>query len=217
MANISFPRFVPFEEGFPPLLVPAGLSFPRGKITEVFGKGTSGGTTLILSAVSKAAAEGEACVYVDACDALDAGAAGGMGIGLHRLLWVRCGGDTPRAMKATDLVLQAGSFGVVVLDLGDVPVEMTRRIPLNYWYRFRRAVEGTRTIFLVLGQEPNVRQCASCCVEAARSSVVWPREQPCLRPLVGVSFRLAPRKPAGVRSVPLEASVRDPWRPMIAE
>jgi hypothetical protein len=222
MANIAFSRFpqfrfLPSDEGFPPLLTPAGLSLPRGKITELYGKGTSGGTTLLLSALAKAAGEEETCVYIDASDTLDAGSAGGVGVGLHRLLWVRCGGDAPRALKAADLVLQAGSFGLVVLDLGDVPVQMTRRIPLNYWYRFRRAVEGTRTIFLVLGQEPNARQCASLSVEAARSGVVWPREQRCSRLLAGVSFRLAPRKPVGARTTLIEASTREPWQPMIAE
>lgn len=172
---------------------------------------------MLLSALAKAAGEEETCVYIDASDTLDAGSSGGVGIGLHRLLWVRCGGDAPRALKAADLVLQAGSFGLVVLDLGDVPVQMTRRIPLNYWYRFRRAVEGTRTIFLVLGQEPNARQCASLSVEAARSGVVWPREQRCSRLLAGVSFRLAPRKPVGARTTLIEASTREPWQPMIAE
>ena len=50
-----------------------------------------------------------------------------------------------QALKATDLLLQGGGFGLVVVDLGDVPVQAARRVPLTSWFRFRRAVENTRT------------------------------------------------------------------------
>lgn len=210
-------RLPPPNPHFPPLLTPTGLALPRGKITELYGKASSGRTTLVLSALAEATAAEETCVYIDASDTLDATSAASLGVRLHRLLWVRCGGDAPRALKAADLVLQAGAFGVVVLDLGDAPLRMTRGIPLTYWYRFRRAIEGTRTIFLVLGQEPNVRQCASLSYEASRSSGEWPRATRRSQLLTGLSYRFVPRKPVGAQPVQLEASVREPWQPMIAE
>ena len=42
---------------------------------------------------------------------------------------------------------------MVVLDLGDIPAESLRRIPLTSWFRFRRAVESTATVLLLVEQE----------------------------------------------------------------
>ena len=51
----------------------------------------------------------------------------------------------------TDLLLQSGGFGLVAIDLGDVPDTAARRIPLASWFRFQRAVEPTATVLLVGG------------------------------------------------------------------
>jgi hypothetical protein len=64
-------------------------------------------------------------------------------------------------LRVTDLLLQSGGFGMVALDLGDVAPEIARRIPLTSWFRFRRAVEHTSTLLLVIGQQPCARTCAS--------------------------------------------------------
>jgi hypothetical protein len=66
-----------------------------------------------------------------------------------------------QALKATDLLLQGGGFGLVVVDLGDVSPQAARRIPLTSWFRFRRAVERTPTVLLVVEQEPYAKTCAS--------------------------------------------------------
>jgi hypothetical protein len=66
-----------------------------------------------------------------------------------------------QTLKATDLLLQSGGFGMVAIDLGDLPWQAARRIPLTSWFRFRRAVENTPTILLVIGQGPCARTCAS--------------------------------------------------------
>jgi hypothetical protein len=73
-------------------------------------------------------------------------------------IWQNC---LEQALKATDLLLQSGGFGLVVIDLSDVPVEAGRRIPLTSWFRFRRAVENTATVLLVLTQGPCAGTCAS--------------------------------------------------------
>ena len=44
-------------------------------------------------------------------------------------------------LKVTDLLLQSNGFGMIVLDLGDIPVRSARRISLASWFRFRRAIE----------------------------------------------------------------------------
>jgi recombination protein RecA len=64
-------------------------------------------------------------------------------------------------LKVTDLLLQSNGFGMIVLDLGDVPVQSARRIPLASWFRFRRAVEHTPTALLVLEQQPIAGSCSS--------------------------------------------------------
>jgi hypothetical protein len=66
-----------------------------------------------------------------------------------------------QVLKVTDLLLQSGGFGMVVLDLGDVPLKSARRVPLTSWFRFRRAVEPTATVLLLIEQEPCAKTCAS--------------------------------------------------------
>ena len=66
-----------------------------------------------------------------------------------------------QVLKTTDLVLQSGGFGVVVLDLAGVPEKFVRRIPLASWFRFQRAVEHTKTVLLVVSECPCAQTCAS--------------------------------------------------------
>ncbi|MFI5111731.1 MAG: hypothetical protein ACHP9S_02810 [Terriglobales bacterium] len=83
-----------------------------------------------------------------------------------------------QALKATDLLLQGGGFGLVVVDLGDVPAQAARRVPLTSWFRFRRAVENTRTVLMVVEQEPYAKTCASVvCKLSAISSQLSARLQ----------------------------------------
>src|SRR6266403_2078073 len=62
-------------------------------------------------------------------------------------------------LKVTDLLLQSNGFGMIALDLGDVPVPSARRIPLASWFRFSRAIEHTPTALLVLEQQPIAGSC----------------------------------------------------------
>ena len=66
-----------------------------------------------------------------------------------------------QALKVTDLLLQSGGFGLIAVDLGDIPPQIARRAPLTSWFRFRRAVEKTPTVLLVMEQEPYAKTCAS--------------------------------------------------------
>jgi hypothetical protein len=66
-----------------------------------------------------------------------------------------------QALKATDLLLQGGGFGLIVIDLGDISIEQARRIPLTSWFRFRRVVENTATILLVVARDSCAKTCAS--------------------------------------------------------
>ena len=70
-----------------------------------------------------------------------------------------------QALKATDLLLQSGGFGLIVIDLGDISVEQARRIPLTSWFRFRRVVENTPTILLLVARDSCAKTCASLVLE----------------------------------------------------
>src|ERR1700674_4591817 len=76
-------------------------------------------------------------------------------------------------LKVTDLLLQSNGFGMIALDLSDVPVQSARRLPLASWFRFRRAIEHTPTALLVLEQQPIAGSCSSVLVKlsGARSQV----------------------------------------------
>jgi recombination protein RecA len=151
----------------------AGIDFPRGAITEIHGPASSGRTTLLLSALASATRREEVCALVDVDDAFDPASAAAAGVVLDRLLWIRCGGHAERALKVTDLVLQGGGFGMVAMDLGNTPLEIARRIPPASWFRFRHAVQNTRSVFLVLEQAPFARSCAGLSLEARREAVSW--------------------------------------------
>jgi hypothetical protein len=72
-----------------------------------------------------------------------------------------------QVLKVTDLLLQSHGFGMIALDLGDIPLRSARRIPLASWFRFRRAVEHTPTVLLVLEQQPIAGSCSSVLVKVS--------------------------------------------------
>jgi len=80
-----------------------------------------------------------------------------------------------QALRSTDLLLHSGGWGVVVMDLGGISWLHARRINLNMWFRFRRAVENTPTILLVLGEESCVKSCASVVLRCRRQGENWYR------------------------------------------
>jgi hypothetical protein len=72
-----------------------------------------------------------------------------------------------QVLKVADLLLQSNGFGMIVLDLGDIPVRSPRQIPLASWFRFRRAIERTPTVLLVVEQQPIAGSCSSVLVKVA--------------------------------------------------
>lgn len=69
-----------------------------------------------------------------------------------------------RALRATDLLLQAGGFGAIVLDLGSTPAEFVWKIPLTTWFRFRAACAQAHTSLVLLTQHPCARSSAELVV-----------------------------------------------------
>ena len=138
---------------------------PRGAISEIFGPASSGRTSLLFSMLSYATTHDEICALVDINDVFSPNAAAPAGIDFDRLLWVRCGANMEHGFKATDLLLHAGGFGLVILDMGDVAGHDARRIISSWWYRFRRTVENKPTAIIVLSAEGCTRSCASLTLE----------------------------------------------------
>src|SRR5687768_12212219 len=160
------PTGIPQIDGFK-----GGL--PRGAITEIFGAASSGRTTFLLSSLAHATTHEEVCALVDTNDVFDPTTASRAGIHLDRLLWVRCNNNLEHAFKTTDMLLQAGGFGIVTLDLGDVPAKSAKRIISSWWYRFRRTLESTSTALVVIVEESAVRSCATVALELKTENYLW--------------------------------------------
>jgi recA bacterial DNA recombination protein len=78
--------------------------------------------------------------------------------------------ETPveQALRVTDLLLQSGGFGLVIVDLGDVPLKFARRIPLTCWFRFQRAIEHTPTVLFVITQAACAQTCAALLLQVGK-------------------------------------------------
>lgn len=59
-----------------------------------------------------------------------------------------------QALHVTDLLLQAGGFSAIVLDMAGIAAEYVSRVPLATWFRYRAAAERTQASVLLLTQHP---------------------------------------------------------------
>jgi hypothetical protein len=164
------------ERSDPAALVPSDVAaldaclrggLPRGQLSELSGPQSSGRMTLLLQMLAAATRRGEVAAVVDTCDRLDVSSVAAAGVDLDRLLWIR-GADVAmsaatsdrvvdRALKALNLVLQAGGFGVVAIDLADVPPLVLKRLPFTTWLRVQRTIEGSDTACVLVTPEPLAR------------------------------------------------------------
>jgi hypothetical protein len=177
-----------------PALDPLIEGVPRGAISEIIGPDSSGRTTLIHSILAASTSKFEVCAYVDTDDSFDPVTASAAGVSLSQLVWIRCGHNAGHALKAADYLLHAGGFGVVVLDLCHVPPRISNRIPISYWYRFRRAIENTPSILALVEKEPLAKSCASLMLDLKREKTTW-RGAPGFELLRGVELEAVSRKP----------------------
>lgn len=168
-----------------PAMAPTGLDafdralgggWRRGEVSELTGPMSSGRTSLLLATLAAATARGEVVGLVDGLDRFDPSLATAAGVDVMRLLWVRGPsltslpsraartGETAladaivrRALRAADLIIRAGGFGIVALDLADVPPVWLRRVPASSWMRIAHANEGRDTVCVLLADAPLAR------------------------------------------------------------
>jgi hypothetical protein len=227
--GLSGPPLLPFVvrprpelTGRPP--APTGLGpldallqggFPRGCISELVGPRASGRTSVLLRCLACATAAGALAALVDVADSLDPASAVAAGIALPHLLWVRCGGRPDLGLKAADVIVRGGGFGVVAVDLGDAVVPGARalvRVPPAAFVRLQRGVEKTPAALLLAGPERSAGSLAAVAVTLRQRGVRWLRGGPGF--LAGLSaearvVRARGRAP-GAAAV-LEWPVCSPW------
>lgn len=151
--------------------------FPRGQLSELIGPRSTGRSSLTLRMLAGATRRGELAALIDVLDTLDVESAAAAGIELDRLLWIRghvvpnpgmCRDLNQRALeqavRACALVLQAGSFGLVVFDASEAPSEALRRLPFTTWLRLQRMIEGSQTACVLVGTDPMARSSAGLTV-----------------------------------------------------
>lgn len=134
-------------------LLDGGL--PTGAITELVagaGAASAGRTSLAVGAVSAATRRGELVAWVDTDDSLDPRGLAAAGVALDQVLWIRPSGRDARkqALQAADLVVSAGGFGLLVLDLVGAAAS---RVPEATWVRFAHRLGTGRTAFVVLASD----------------------------------------------------------------
>ena len=142
-----------------------GGGLPRGRITELAGAPSAGRTGLACAIAASATRAGETIAWVDPADAFDPEAGAAAGIALACTLWVR-----PRtvadALRAAEIVLGAGGFGLVVLDVDSARAGAA-------WPRLARAAERTGSTLLVVAPCREAGTFAALGLELGTRRVRW--------------------------------------------
>jgi RecA/RadA recombinase len=171
-----------------------GGGWPRAALSEISGRRSSGRTAVVLAALGEAIAAGEAAALVDTGGSLDPRAAAACGVALPALLWIRCAPD--QALKAADLVLGAGGFGLCAIDLCDVRL----RVPDAAWVRLEHAARAQGTTVLVAASARSLGTFASAAVELGNGAPTFLTDGPPLWAGLQVrAARVRDRRPSATR------------------
>jgi len=169
-----------------------GGGWPRGVVSELAGPRSSGKTSILYASLAGALKSGGAAALVDAEQAFDARLAARAGVPLARLLWVHAPGT--HALRAAELLIDAGGFDLVAVDIGD----KSPRLPDAAWVRLRHGAERQRTVALVVAASPLVHSFASVAVILSRQGVDFGERQDSRRSVLVCSA--APPLLTGLRS-----------------
>ncbi|HEU4439567.1 MAG TPA: hypothetical protein VFT36_09955 [Methylomirabilota bacterium] len=171
---------IPIESSPPPGWDREGIDgllglFRPGRLSEIVGPRSSGGSSLLLALVARITARGQVA-YVDGMDALDPASAAAAGVDLSALLWVKCGGRLRAALSAADLLARCPGFALIVLDLDELgPVRASAQI------RLQRAVEGADAALVIHSVRHREGSPASLVVATRRLAPRWMGVRPLTR------------------------------------
>ena len=212
---------------------------PRGQLSEITGSRSSGRTSVLLRLVAHASQSGELVALVDTLDRFDPASAEAAGADLAQVLWIR-GQDVPlsrtalapgwepararsgqgrrtlvaqaldRAIKALNLVLQAGGFGLVAIDLADVPLEVIKGLPFTTWLRLQRVLEGSTTACIIVAADGLARSAGGVSIRLSPRQADRPAE-PAKDAAARITRTGAPRTRSGAEA--FHAAVRASRQP----
>lgn len=146
----------------------AGGGLPRARVSELI-TGPAGGAILLGALLAGATGSGELAALVDPADGFDPATARRAGVDLARLLWVRPQDDR-RALRAAELILEAGGFDRLVINRGGGP---SRPGSAAAWMRLDRLARQREALVVVLGPTGVVGPFASLVVAIDRCRPRW--------------------------------------------
>src|SRR6267143_556067 len=208
------------SSGLAPLddLIDGGI--PRGRISEIIGRAGSGKTSLAASFAKSATHRGEVAAWLDASGTFDPESMAAAGVELRRMLWASMTTATrmPRVaasplarrqsaiIKAAELVLEAGGFGLVVLDFGEALRALTHASAL----RIARAAERSGAAVIALAPWRMCGTFAALSLATSRAETSFSQTAP------GAPVTLAPGIAHGAASMELSRWLvsRASWSPI---
>jgi recA bacterial DNA recombination protein len=185
------------SSGLAPLdaLIDGGI--PRGRISEITGRAGSGKTSIAASFAAFATRRGEVAAWLDASGTFDPESMAAAGVELRRLLWASmkttAAARLARAtlpyvrfaasplvrrqsaiVKAAELVLEAGGFGLVVIDFG----EAGRALAYASALRIARAAERSGAAVIAIAPWRMCGTFAALSIAASRAETSFSRLAP---------------------------------------
>jgi RecA DNA recombination protein len=177
------------SSGLAPLdaLIDGGI--PRGRISEITGRAGSGKTSIAASFASFATHRGEVAAWLDSAGSFDPESMAAAGVELRRMLWAstrsgsknlcsslqkREGLGVRSIVKAAELVLEAGGFGLVVVDFGEAVRALTYASSL----RIARAAERSGAAVIAIAPWRMCGTFAALSIAASRAEASFSRLAP---------------------------------------
>jgi recombination protein RecA len=139
--------------------------FPRGRVVEVYGPGSSGKTTLALQVIAEAQKKGGMAAFIDAEHALDAVYSKALGVDVDNLL-ISQPDNGEQALEIVEVLIRSGGVDVVVVDsvaalvpkneidgeMGDAQVGLQARLMSQALRKLTGIVSKSKTTLIFINQ-----------------------------------------------------------------
>lgn len=142
-----------------------GGGFGVGRIIEIYGKESSGKTTLSLLAIAEAQKAGKVCGFIDVEQALDFEYAESLGVNINDLI-VTQPDNGEEALEILDRMIESGMFGIIVFDsvaaivpkaelegeMGDQKMGVVARLMSQAMRKITGKTSKTKTTVIMINQ-----------------------------------------------------------------